>query len=268
VQKAYIIAQNLYFFRKENPAMLRIALCDDDERLLQDLKELLELYMRQNPDLDGEIQTFCDGNELLQQSQKKSFQLYLLDILMPVKNGIEISRELRAMGISGEIIFLTSSNDFASDSYDVHAFFYLLKPVQQVKLFQVLDKAVEKLQRKNEKAIVVSTAEGPRRILLEHIRYIERVGRCMRYYCTDGNIDSKTIRTPFRQMVQPLLEYPCFILCGASFLINLQHITGVTGRNALLDNGETLPLPRTAAAAFKISWGKYWLDQMEGEKLE
>ena len=67
-----------------------------------------------------------------------------------------------------------------------------------MKLFEVLDGAVKKLIRRRSSAIVVTTADGPRRILLEHIRYVERVGRCVRYFCTDGTVDSQTIRVPFR----------------------------------------------------------------------
>ena len=52
---------------------------------------------------------------------------------------------------------------------------------------------------------MVTTAEGVRRILLERIRYVERIGRIMRYDCTDGAVDSLSIRSSFRDMVAPLL---------------------------------------------------------------
>ena len=108
---------------------------------------------------------------------------------------------------------------------------------------------------------MVTTADGPRRILMERIRYVERVGRCMRYYCTDSTIDSQTIRVPFREMAIPLLADRRFYLCGASFVLNFQHVTGVNGQVALLDNGQTVALPRTAAAEFKKAWGNYWLEE-------
>ena len=156
---------------------------------------------------------------------------------------------------------LTSSNDFAADSYDVRAFFYLLKPMEEAKLFQILDGAVEKLNRRRNSAIVVSTADGSRRILLERIRYVERVGRCMRYYCTDATIDSQTIRVSFREAAASLLADQRFYLCGASFVLNFQHVTGVNGQAALLDNGQAVSLPRTAATEFKKAWGDYWLTE-------
>lgn len=243
-------------------AMLRIAVCDDEEKHLNQTATLLNTYLRSRPSLSGQVESFRSGNALLARAENAGgFDIYVLDILMPELSGIDTGRRLRALGEGGEIIYLTSSNDFAADSYDVRAFFYLLKPVQENKLFQIVDGAVEKLNRRRSNAIVVSTADGPRRILLEHIRYVERVGRFMRYYCTDGVVDSQTIRVSFREMAIPLLADRRFYLCGASFVLNFQHVAGVNGQIALLDNSQAVTLPRTSATDFKKAWGNYWLSE-------
>ena len=133
--------------------------------------------------------------------------------------------------------------------------------MEEAKLFQVLDKVVEKQNQRRSRAVLVATADGPRRILLEHIRYVERVGRCMRYYCTDGIVDSQTIRVSFREAAGPLLSDRRFCPCGASFVLNFQHVTGVSGQLAMLDDGQTVVLPRASATAFKKAWGSYWLEE-------
>ena len=107
----------------------------------------------------------------------------------------------------------------------------------------------------------MNTADGQRRILLERILYAERVGRCMRYYCTDGTVDSQTIRVPFREAAAPLLADRRFCRCGASFVLNFQHVIGVSGQEATLDSGQTVTLPRSAASDFKRAWGSYWLEE-------
>ena len=242
--------------------MLRIALCDDDEKQLDQAAALLNTYLQPRPHLHGQVETYRSGGALLARAENAGgFDLYILDILMPELDGINTGRRLRALGDGGEIIYLTSANDFAADSYDVQAFSYLLKPVEQGKFFQVLDQAVKKLKQRRSSAIVVTTADGPRRILLEHIRYVERMGRCMRYYCTDSTVDSQTIRVSFREMAAPLLADRRFFLCGASFVLNFQHVAGVNGQTALLDNGQTVVLPRAAAPEFKKAWGNYWLEE-------
>lgn len=242
--------------------MLRIAVCDDVEAQRNQTAALLTRYLQSRPELHGQVETFSSGGALLDRSETQGgFDLYILDILMPQLSGIETGRRLRALGNGGEIIYLTQSNDFAADSYDVHAFFYLLKPVDQAKFFQILDGAVETLQRRQNCAVVVQTPEGSRRILLDHIRYVERMGRCMRYDCTSGDVVSQTIRVPFREMAAPLLAHRRFFLCGASFVLNFQHVIGVSGQTALLDNGQSITLPRTAASEFKKAWGNYWLEE-------
>ena len=65
----------------------------------------------------------------------------------------------------------------------------------------------------------------------------------------------------FREMAAPLLTDRRFFLCGASFVLNFQHVTGVNGQTALLDNGQTVALPRSAATEFKKAWGNYWLTE-------
>lgn len=242
--------------------MLRIAICDDEEKQLCQAAAMLNAYLRSRPGLHGHVETFRSGGTLLERAEDtEGFDLYVLDILMPELSGIDTGRRLRALGQGGEIVYLTSSNDFAADSYDVRAFFYLLKPVNEGKLFQVLDGAVENLKRRRSSAVVVTTVDGPRRILLERIRYVERVGRYMRYYCTDTTIDSQTIRVSFREAVASLLADRRFCLCGASFVLNFQHVTGVNGQTALLDNGQAVILPRTSATEFKKAWGNYWLEE-------
>ncbi len=241
--------------------MLRVALCEDEPAELARTAALLEEYFQARPDQEGQVSLYAGGGALLEGVEAQGgFDLYLLDILLPDLDGIQLGRRLRALGDGGEIIYLTISSDYAVDSYEVRAFFYLLKPVDREKLFQVLDSVVDALDRRRTRGVLVSTQNGPRRILLDQILYVERVGRRMRYYCTDGTVDTQTIRASFQEEVRPLLDDRRFCLCGVSFLLNLEHVAGVEGRTALLDNGERLTLPRSASG-FKHVWGRFWLER-------
>lgn len=242
--------------------MLRIAVCDDDERQLHRTAELLARYLSAGPNGPGEVESFRDGNELLSGAEDAGgFDLYVLDILMPGLSGIEAGKKLRQLGCGGEIIYITNSNDFAADSYEVRAFSYLLKPVDEARLFKALDGAVDRLERRRGSVVTVNTPGGPERIQLEHILFVERMGHCMRYHCVDGVVDTQSIRLPFKAAAAPLLADPRFYLCGASFALNLQHVNGVHGQKALLDNGQTVSLPRMSAAEFKKAWGRFWLEE-------
>ena len=241
--------------------MLSIAVCDDDAAGLRQEQALLEEYLRAREGLAGAVFPFPSGGALLEAARERGgFDLYLLDVVMPEMDGIQTGLALRAGGDGGEILYLTASRDYAVDSYDVAAFFYLVKPVERGKLFQVLDRAVEKLRRRKAAGILVRTPEGPQRLLLDRILYVERVKNAMRYYCTDGTVDTTTLRGSFQEAAAPLLADRRFVLCGASFALNLQHIKGVESQSALLDTGARVAVPRRAAPALKRAWGAYWLE--------
>lgn len=104
--------------------MLRIAICDDEENQLRKTAALLEDYLRIRPECSGQVETFLAGETLLKRAEAAGgFDLYILDILMPDLSGIDVGRKLRQLENGGEIIYLTTSNDFAADSYEVQAFF-------------------------------------------------------------------------------------------------------------------------------------------------
>lgn len=240
--------------------MLRIAICDDDSSQLLKAETLLKDYLRQHPALSGQISLFESGEALLYAAEEhKGFDIYILDILMPDLNGIQTALKLRELDEGGEIIYLTISNDYAADSYNTRAFFYLLKPVDKGKLFSVLDAAVDKLRRRRTESVMVNTHDGTRRILLEQILYVERAERRMCYHCTGETVRSQILRNSFRDAAAELLADPRFFLCGASFVLNLQHIIEVAGQTVLLDTGIQVNLPRKAALPLKSAWGTYWL---------
>ena len=237
---------------------LNVAIADDNEKMLDILSRMID--GDKDLTLVGKAH---NGEEILNIIREKEPDVVILDIIMPGLNGIQTGMELRKMGDGGEIIYLTTSSEYAVDSYMARAFFYLIKPVTEKKLFDLLDEAAEKLQQRRSRGILVMTPDGPRHIRMDHILYAERIGRRVRYYCTDGTVDTQTIRCTFRDAVHPLTEERRFCMCGASFLVNMEHVTGVDGREALLDNGGRLILPRSASS-FKDNWGRFWLEEDSG----
>ena len=242
--------------------MLRIAICDDEPQYVRQITNFVQEYLNTHPELPGQIDSFSQGRELLYQAEERGgFDLYLLDIIMPGLNGIQTGRQLRQLGGGGEIVYLTTSPDYAVDSYSVRALFYLLKPLEKGRLFEVLDAAVNKLNDRRSKAVLITTRDGPRRLLLDQILYVERVGRSLRYFCSGGAVDSMSLRLPFHAAVEPLLADPRFCQCGSSFAFNLQHVTGVSGQEVLLDSGGAVAIPRASVAPFKHAWGRFWLEE-------
>jgi len=241
--------------------VFKIAICDDDVAERERGVALLEEYFRERPRLAATMMRFESGRALLDAvEQGAGFDVYLLDILMPELNGIEVGKALREKDRDGAIIYLTTSPDYGVESYQANAFFYLLKPVEREELFQVLDRAAESIQKRKAGTVIVRIQDGLRSVPLDDILYAERVGRFIRYYLTSGEeVDSRPIRSSFREAASPLLADRRFCLCGASFVLNLYHMKAMEHSEAVLDSGARVPLSRAAAGEVKRAWMDYWL---------
>ena len=107
--------------------MVRIACCDDDKNHLNTIKNMIDSWNQCPVLLHTDI--FDEGDALIQAHAKQPYDIIILDIVMPLLNGVDTAREIRTKDKSVKIIFLTSSKEFAFESYRVKASDYLLKPV-------------------------------------------------------------------------------------------------------------------------------------------
>ena len=245
--------------------MVKVAICDDDINHIKITTGLLYEYMKQRTDVSLVVSTFSSGEELLLSEDYINFDIYILDVLMPELNGIKTALNLRDGGAKGEIIYLTNSSDYAVESYETQAFFYLLKPVDRMEFFNVLDRVIKHIIEKNKDYIIINTKNGLHRILLNHILYVERVDRAMLCHCLNGEqILSVSLRGSFRSEVKQLLKDKCFVSCGASFVINLHHVCSIKDNIAEIDNGNQIQIPRRLTKQIKQDWMDYWLEDGSG----
>lgn len=244
---------------------LRFALCDDDPEERDALEALLREYLNTRPELTSQINTFGSGAELLEcLSGQAPFDVYLLDIVMPGLNGIELGMQLRRQDSHSEIIYLTNSDEYAVDSYRVRAFYYLLKPVQAKEFFAVVARAIESrldaANRRNAENLPIKTKEGLHLLPFDKLLYAELRSRSVTYYLDDhSSLTGLTLRGSFASEIAPLLQKNCFCLCGASFCLNLSQIKAVGKTNVTFMNGCSLAIPKSSCAQLKTMWMKFWL---------
>ena len=149
---------------------MKIAICDDDIQFIDTTCLLLEKWANEH----GIPLTFYrlqSGDSLILTLQKECIDLIFLDVVMPMLNGIETARELRNNSPTIPIVFLSSSREFAVDSYELKAFNYLLKPISEDRLFAVLDDFL-KMQTKNEDFIIAQTITGFCKINFADVIYL------------------------------------------------------------------------------------------------
>ena len=241
---------------------MQIALCDDEEVYHEKIKELIKQYKQLHSDRTLSLSFFSSGRELINHvDEYGSFDLYILDCIMPEMNGIELGNALRMRDNAGLLLYLTTSPDFALDSYRVEAFDYLLKPVDRDLFFQSLDKAYRSFSKIMQEAVAVKTADSIRMIPIADIRYAERMEKHIDYYLTDNTvIHSTSFNGSFQNAVTELFAHKGMLLVGSSFVVNLFHVTEVTKSDLILTGNLYVPVPRRMYETVKKKWVDFWLN--------
>lgn len=233
--------------------MLHIALIDDSELQLEISRQIVEDCLEQYS-LAGEVSCFSAGMDLYKAvKQGTLFDLFIMDIIMPDISGIELASHLRNMGANGHIVFLSSSQEYAVQSYDVKASYYLLKPIDREKFMRVLSSnLLELTEQQRDERISVNAESGVVQIRRDEILYVMADDRRPCYVLTGGRrVRGKALRGKFRDAVAPLLQDPRFTECGLSCVVRLSAIDAADETGLLLRDGSTLYLSGTAASEIR-----------------
>lgn len=241
---------------------LRIAICDDDALSLQSVTAIVNEFAA---DRGISVSTYSQSTKLLEDAlQLGGFDLYILDILMPILSGIQLSGELRRTGLSGRILFLTSSQDFAIDAFRVQASGYLLKPVQKPELLQALTESFAAISAVKHLSLIVKTRENNVWLDFDRILYVELVRKTVVYHLIDGKtLESISIRSTFSEAIQPLLRDRRFILCGSAKVGNLHYVSQLDAENLFFRNGTSLYIGRRSGRELRSAWYDFWFNGEE-----
>lgn len=217
--------------------MLSIAVCDDEIieccNIARKIKEILE-----DMKVSCIIRQFNSGWELLQSSE--SFDIIFLDIIMRNLDGMRAAHIFRQKAFDKILIFISSSREYVFEAYDVEAFQYLLKPVDEKKLKSVLQKAVLKTENHSQEFIIVSKERQKKKLFLDDIYYFEIKGRMIEAHGAEG------IFTYYEQIgvLENNLKDKGFFRCHKSYLIHLKYVDAYNRQEVILDNGERIVIAK------------------------
>ena len=223
---------------------MHLALCDDEQYQLDYIVKLLEEYREKAlPSLRWT--TFLTGGALLTaMEQGQYFDAILLDIFMRDLNGMEVARYIRSINSTVRLMFITSSSDFAVESYRVEASDYLLKPITAADLFSSLDKLVDQLKLPEEQGLVVRDNDGGlSKVLFSQLVCLEAMGHFTVLYRSNGS--SVQVFQAFSSLLNELEQRQEFIQIHRSYVVNLRYVHRITKNEVFLLNGTSLPLSRS-----------------------
>ena len=217
--------------------MLSIAVCDDEIveccRIAGKIKVILK-----EMGIPCMIQQFCSGWELIQSANNSD--IIFLDIIMRDLDGMKTAEIFRKNAFDKILVFISSSREYVFDAYDVEAFQYLLKPIEEKKLRNVLQRAVLKTEQGCQEFLIVSKERQKQKLFLDDIYYFEIKGRRVEVHGTDG------IFTYYEQIgiLENHLQKKGFFRCHKSYLINLKYVSVYNRQEVILDNGEKIVIAK------------------------
>ena len=220
--------------------MLKIAVCDDEPAFVEQISDRIKKYIP-----DGTIQCFLSSEDLL--SQGELFDIYFLDIQMEKMNGIETAETLRELDEESIIVFITGAKEYVFQAFDVAALHYLVKPVDDAKLQEVLERAkkeIEKKQNRKDRQIFIKTRNKNITLNVADILYFENEMRKIIAHTVRGEISFYSVRAGFFR-------------CHRGYLVNLSYVAEYDMENILLSNGEKIYLSKDRYHDFVKQYMRY-----------
>lgn len=216
---------------------MTVAVCDDDEKQIMLLRKMLNSWSSDKP-FALDIAEYISAESFLFSYADNPCDILLLDIEMNGINGMELAKKLRSKGDMLPIVFITGYSDYVTEGYDVEALHYLLKPVDENKLFSVLDRFADR--NVSSEQIILPCAGEMMKISPDGIACIEAQGRKTAAYLSDGRvIECDKGISGFADM-----DLHGFVRCHRSYLVNLRYVKSVGRTEITLDSGEIVPMSR------------------------
>lgn len=230
--------------------MLKIIACDDDVAFLDRLHRMIDRWSTETGTA-VDVALVARGEDLLARHAASRADIILLDMIMPLVNGMDTARELRQADTAVRLVFLTSSPEFALESYEVRAFDYLLKPVTYERLAQLLNE-LSSMRPAATDELVIKTSFGYHALRLSDIEYAEARNKHVVFHLRDGR-DIEALES-FRSVEDRLAQNATFFKCHRSYQVNLRNIDHFDRTDIVMRSGACIPLSRSCKQGFQDAY--------------
>lgn len=197
-----------------------------------------------------EIHIFSSGEELMGEKEDFGYQIFFIDIMLKRINGLKVAEYLREHHYEGEIVFLTSFQEYAIDGYHVHALDYILKPVTPEKINDCMEHLLSKYTEENYK---YSYRREIKNIPYRNIIYFASSGHNIDIITTTGEYQQPK---SFRELKGEQLPVQ-FLQCNRGIIINIGHVVQLRKQEVVLTNGMILPVSVSYAEKLQEAFFRY-----------
>lgn len=231
--------------------MLKIAIVEDEENYRRVLCDYLKQY-EQTTEEEIHISIFTDGDEILENYTAK-YDIILMDIEMRFMNGMDAAHKIREVDKAVIIIFITNMPQYAIQGYAVDALDYVLKPISYFAFSQRIQRAVERMKKREERYINIVSKNEVNKVAVSEIGWIESEGHRLIYHAKDHVYES-TLNS-MKEIESELKDYN-FFRCNKGYLVNLAHVKAIRDGWAILSNGQVM-ISRSRKTEFQKALTRY-----------
>lgn len=238
---------------------MKFTICDDTLSDLLNTEKIINKYAKQN-NINFDIEKHNHPNTLLNQVSFKpeEYRIFFLDIVMQ-KNGIDVAKEIKKVCKNAIIVFTTTSKEFAIEAFEVNAYHYLLKPLNQKKVFECIDKILSEALKTTKNVFHIKTNDkNLLTIDVKDVSYIESISRRIAIHLkNEETILSTSLRAKFLDSIPFDYENLNFINCHASYIVNMNDIKGISDKSFTMKNGEQIPISKSMFSQVKKKYIQY-----------
>lgn len=238
---------------------MNIVICDDQINEIENIKQIVSEYAKAHPELLIKITCFLNPLDMLDYINRNGVpDIALLDICMPGVLGTEVAKELQSKGEDNtDIIFLTTSSDFAVEAFALHVNDYLTKPFTKERLSDTLDRIIEK--RNKRLYVPVVCGREIHRVDLYQVLYMESRNHTIEIYLKSGkNIKTHTTLAEMKNLFN---DVKGFISVGASYVVNLRCVQSILQTELIMINGQNIPVPRRLRSDVKEQYFEFYREE-------
>lgn len=231
---------------------MKIAIVDDRP---EELNRILQITKKALP--QAKLFTFPSGEAFLETWKQGEYVLILLDIFMDRILGIDVARKVREDDKDVRLVFCTTSNEFACESYEVDAQYYLHKPITEKGIHSMLRRLhIDRI----EEARKITLPDGVS-LVAKKIVYTEYSNHVITVY----QKDQKPCRVRMSQTELEALLLPFGYFCSPSkgIIVNFYEIEAISENTLAVKDGTLLPLSRRKAKEIKDAFAKFHIAQMK-----
>lgn len=200
---------------------MKVAVCEDVLQEAQWLCETIRKWFERRR-IYAEVASFADAEAFLFALEDTHFDMLFLDIKMPGEDGVSLARRLRKAKLDVAIVFVTGEKEYVMEGYEVEAVHYLLKPVEEEKVFLCLQRIYEK-EARQEPYLILDTESGKIKLLQREIYQLEVFGHSLQYITRKGSFE---VAKPLKQALAEL-ETGSFVLCYRGIAVNLLYVDAI-----------------------------------------